>query len=87
MFTPRVSPKVDHLKRITLADVALDTLGYNGHTTSSDMLWAGVPFITVRGDNWPSRVATSIAEASQVKGMVVENLTEYENMRIFTLPK
>lgn len=46
------------------------------------MLWAGVPFITVRGDNWPSRVATSIAEASQVKGMVVENLTEYENRAV-----
>ena len=65
-----------------LADLALDTLVSNGRTTSSDMLWAGVPFVTLRGDNWPSLVATSVAEASQVKGMVVESLADLEKRAV-----
>jgi hypothetical protein len=65
-----------------LADLALNTLVSNGRTTSSDMLWAGVPFITLRGDNWPSLVATSVAEASQVKGMVVESLADLEKRAV-----
>ena len=52
IFAPPCSPKLEHLKRVSLADLCLDTTVYNGHTTGSDMLWAGVPMITVRGDNW-----------------------------------
>jgi protein O-GlcNAc transferase len=47
IFGSPCSPKLEHLKRVTLADLALDTLVYNGHTTASDMLWAGVPLITM----------------------------------------
>ncbi len=82
IFAPRLSPKVKHLERVVLADVALDTLVYNGHTTSSDMLWAGVPVITVCGDSWASRVAASLAEAFGVKEMVVDSLAEYEHLAI-----
>jgi protein O-GlcNAc transferase len=48
VFCPPCSPKIEHLKRVTLADLCLDTLIYNGHTTGSDMLWAGVPMITLK---------------------------------------
>jgi protein O-GlcNAc transferase len=82
IFGSPCSPKLEHLKRVTLADLALDTLVYNGHTTASDMLWAGVPLITMRGDNWPSLVASSIAQAVQMGEMVVENLEEYEERAV-----
>jgi hypothetical protein len=82
IFASRLSPKVKHLERAVLADVALDTLVYNGHTTSSDMLWAGVPVITVRGDSWPSRVAASLAEALGVKEIVVDSLAQYEDLAV-----
>lgn len=39
----------EHVRRAQLADVGLDTLLYNGHTTSMDMLWAGIPFVTLPG--------------------------------------
>ena len=82
IFGSACSPKLEHLKRVTLADLALDTLVYNGHTTASDMLWAGVPLITMRGDNWPSLVATSIAEAAEMGEMVAESLEEYEEKAV-----
>jgi hypothetical protein len=82
IFGSPCSPKLEHLKRVTLADLALDTLVYNGHTTASDMLWAGVPLITMRGDNWPSLVASSIAQAVKMGEMVVEDLEEYEERAV-----
>ena len=83
IFGSPCSPKLEHLKRVTLADLALDTLVYNGHTTASDMLWAGVPLITMCGDNWPSRVAACIAESCEMRAeMVVESLQEYEERAV-----
>ena len=82
IFAPPCSPKLEHLKRVTLADLALDTLVYNGHTTASDMLWAGVPLITMRGDTWPSRVAASVAEAALMRELVVDDLKAYEDKAV-----
>ena len=82
IFQMHVSPKLKHLQRVSQADLALDTLVYNGHTTASDMLWAGVPLITIRGDNWPSLVAASIACAAEMDEMVVENLDGYADLAV-----
>ena len=82
IFGPPCSPKIEHLKRVTLADLCLDTLIYNGHTTGSDMLWAGVPMVTMRGDNWPSLVATCLAHAVEMPEMVVQDLRGYEELAV-----
>jgi len=52
-----------HVSAKSLADVALDTLPYNGHTTAADTLWAGVPLITLPGDRMCSRAGASLARA------------------------
>eukprot|EP00961_Rhodomonas_salina_P093161 1253962-Rhodomonas_salina.1 len=59
-FLPPLQPKQAHLERVAAADVFLDTLTYNGHTTASDALWARIPVVTCTGDNWPARVATAL---------------------------
>jgi protein O-GlcNAc transferase len=56
VFAGPVMPKTEHLKRLACADIYLDTLVYNGHTTGSDVLWAGVPMVTIQGDSFASRV-------------------------------
>jgi len=57
-------PSQDHLARHRLADLFLDTLPYNAHTTASDALWVGLPVITCRGQSFAGRVAASLLRAS-----------------------
>jgi protein O-GlcNAc transferase len=82
VFAGPVMPKTEHLKRLTLADVYLDTLVYNGHTTGSDVLWAGVPMVTIQGDSFPSRVGASLARAIEMEDMIAFNLKEYEDKAV-----
>ena len=53
IFAPRVPPE-EHLARHRLADLFLDTLPYNAHTTASDALWVGVPLVTCMGAVFPA---------------------------------
>jgi protein O-GlcNAc transferase len=57
-------PKDEHLGRLKFADLNLDTRIVNGHATTSDALWAGVPVITLQGSNFASRVSSSILFAT-----------------------
>lgn len=70
--------KPDHLRRAALADLALDTRVYNGHTTTSDMLWAGVPVVTLKGNHFASRVSASLLTAFGLPELVTESIGEYK---------
>lgn len=72
IFAPFVMPQ-QHLARLPLADAALDTLVCNGHTTTSDALWAGVPVITARGRHFSSRVSESLLNALDMAELVGED--------------
>lgn len=63
-----------HLARLQLADIALDTRIYNGHTTTSDALWAGVPVITVAGKHFASRVSSSLLSACGLTELVAPTM-------------
>ncbi len=69
IFAPFADPH-DHLTRLQLADAVLDTLVCNGHTTTSDALWAGVPVITARGRHFASRVSESLLNAIELPELV-----------------
>jgi len=77
VFAPRV-PKAQHLARLTLADLMLDTRLYNGHTTTSDALFAGLPVVTLRGRHFASRVSASLLEAVGLGELVTDSLPAYE---------
>lgn len=62
-FARRVEQMADHLARYRLADLFIDTLPYNAHTTACDSLWAGVPVLTRMGQSFASRVAGSMLHA------------------------
>ncbi len=62
IFAPTTSHDA-HIARLQAADAALDTFPYNGHTTTSDKLWAGLPVVTLKGSNFASRVSESLLEA------------------------
>lgn len=67
----------EHLGRLRLADLALDTSPYNGHTTTSDALWAGLPVIAQLGDSFAARVAASILNAANVPELITHSRAEY----------
>ena len=69
IFAPFAAPQ-DHLARLQLADAVLDTLVCNGHTTTSDALWASVPVITARGKHFSSRVSESLLNAMDLPELV-----------------
>jgi predicted O-linked N-acetylglucosamine transferase (SPINDLY family) len=67
----------EHLARQRQADLFLDTLPYNAHTTTSDALWAGLPVLTCLGQAFPGRVAASLLTACGLADMVVTDLDAY----------
>lgn len=75
-------PLSEHLDRSGLADLFLDTLPYNGHTTASDALCAGVPVLTCLRQSFASRVAASLLNAVGLPEMIVPNLQIYERMAV-----
>jgi protein O-GlcNAc transferase len=57
----------EHLKRIKLADIFLDTFPYGAHTTASDAIRMGLPIITIKGESFASRVSSSILKQSKLR--------------------
>jgi predicted O-linked N-acetylglucosamine transferase (SPINDLY family) len=74
-------PLPEHLARHQLADLFLDTLPYNAHTTASDALWAGVPVLTCLGETFASRVAASLLNAIRLPELITTP-EAYEQMAI-----
>jgi predicted O-linked N-acetylglucosamine transferase (SPINDLY family) len=77
IFAP-VVPPAEHLGRHRHADLFLDTLPCNAHTTASDALWAGLPVLTCSGDTFAGRVAGSLLTAIGMPELVTGSLEEYE---------
>jgi predicted O-linked N-acetylglucosamine transferase (SPINDLY family) len=77
VFAPKLPPD-QHLARHQLADLFLDTLPYNAHTTCSDALWAGLPVVTCYGKAFHSRVAASLLKAIDMPELVTTRPLDYE---------
>jgi protein O-GlcNAc transferase len=70
----------EYLARQRCADLGLDTFHYNGHTTTSDALWAGVPVVTKKGATFAGRVAASLLEAIGLPDLITHTAEEYEDL-------
>jgi len=81
VFAPHM-PLEDHLARHRLADIFLDTLPYNAHTTASDALWAGLPVVTCLGSGFAGRVAGSLLDAVGLRELITDNLADYEALAL-----
>jgi len=81
VFAKRVPPS-DHLARQRLADLFLDTLPYNAHTTASDALWAGLPVLTRIGETFAGRVAASLLNTIELTELITTTPQAYEALAI-----
>ncbi|CAM9595379.1 unnamed protein product [Ectocarpus sp. 4 AP-2014] len=79
-----VATKEEHIKRVHLADLFLDTPSCNAHTTGCDILWSGTPMLTMAGSKMATRVAPSLLKAAGAKGagLIVESQEEYEERAV-----
>lgn len=82
VFAKRVQEMADHLARYRLADLFLDTLPYNAHTTACDALWAGVPVLTRPGKSFASRVAASLLHAAGLPELITNSPEAYEALAL-----
>jgi protein O-GlcNAc transferase len=73
-------PHAEHLARYQLADLFLDTLPYNAHTTASDALWAGLPVLTRKGKTFAGRVAASLLGSLDLGELVTATPEEYVSL-------
>jgi predicted O-linked N-acetylglucosamine transferase (SPINDLY family) len=89
IFAPRLTFKEDHLSRMQLADLFIDTLPFNAHTTCSDALQSGVPVLTCIGKSFTSRVAASLLNAVNLPELITFSQDHYELLaiKIATNPK
>jgi predicted O-linked N-acetylglucosamine transferase (SPINDLY family) len=81
VFAPML-PHGQHLARHRHADLFLDTLPCNAHTTASDALWAGLPVLTCVGETFAGRVAGSIVRAAGLSELVASSPRDYEAMAL-----
>jgi predicted O-linked N-acetylglucosamine transferase (SPINDLY family) len=81
VFAERID-RARYFERLSIADLFLDTLPYNAHTTASDALWAGVPVITCSGQGFAARVAGSQLAAIGMPELIATNLADYETLAL-----
>jgi predicted O-linked N-acetylglucosamine transferase (SPINDLY family) len=82
LFAPFVKSQGEHIGRLSLADLFLDTLPCNAHTNAADALWAGVPVLTCTGTTFAGRVAASQLDAIGLPELVTNTLSDYEALAI-----
>jgi predicted O-linked N-acetylglucosamine transferase (SPINDLY family) len=81
VFSPRIAYP-EHLARMRLADLFLDTLPFNAGTTASDALWAGLPVLTCAGEAFAARMAGSLLNAVGLPELITHDLAEYEALAL-----
>jgi len=81
IFAPRMAV-AQHLARYRLADLFLDTLPVNAHTTASDALWVGLPVLTCLGNVFVGRVAASLLNAVGMPELITTSLAHYEQLAL-----
>ncbi|HEV3160729.1 MAG TPA: hypothetical protein VGZ89_12205 [Xanthobacteraceae bacterium] len=82
IFAPRLPELSDHWARQLHADLFLDTLPFNAHTTASDALWAGLPVLTCVGETFAGRVAASLLKAVGLPELIITSLKDYEALAL-----
>ncbi len=83
IFASRMPELSDHLARLDLADLFLDTFPYNAHSTCGDALWSGLPIITKIGNSFSGRVAASMLNAIGLPELITKTENEYEELALY----
>ncbi|NJL59307.1 MAG: tetratricopeptide repeat protein [Desulfobacteraceae bacterium] len=88
LFTGKIPMKDQFLARLGLSDLVLDPWVYNGHTTTLDALWAGVPVVSLQGKTFASRVSSGMLTVIDLPELITYTHQDYEKLilRLATHP-
>jgi predicted O-linked N-acetylglucosamine transferase (SPINDLY family) len=76
-------PYEDYLKNLRSFDLFLDTFPYSSHTTANEVLWSGVPLISLKGQSFHSRGSSSFLHHLGMNELITSNIKDYESLAIF----
>ena len=82
VFADSLEDITDHINRLRLADIFLDTYPYNSHSTTYDYIEANLPMIIMKGETFSSRVGASIYKSIEMDELISHNYKEYEKIAI-----
>ena len=82
IFADAVKDISEHINRLKLADIFLDTYPYNSHSTIYDYIRADLPMIIMKGETFSSRVGASIYKSIEMDELISNNYKEYEKIAI-----
>ena len=72
-----MAAKHEHIRRSALTDLFLDTPLCNAHTTGTDILWAGLPMITLPLEKMATCVAGSLCLATGLGEELEQGATSF----------
>ena len=78
IFADKIKNNQDHLDRIKLADLCLDTFPYGSHSSCCDYIIAGLPIITIKGNSFASSVCSSILKSIELNELIAKDFDDYE---------
>ena len=81
VFAKRIAAP-EHLARHHLADLFLDTLPCNAHTTASDALWAGLPVLTLVGETFAGRIGASLLNSIGLPELITTTPQAYKDLAV-----
>ena len=83
LFAEYVSSYEEHVSRYCSADIFLDTFNYNGHSTLVECIWSELPFVTLLGKSFSSRVGGSILHSLELDELICNSIEEYVEKVVF----
>ncbi|KGF86628.1 tetratricopeptide repeat protein [Prochlorococcus marinus] len=83
LFAENVSSYEEHVSRYNSADIFLDTFNYNGHSTLVECIWSELPFVTLVGKSFSSRVGGSILHSLDLDELICKSIEEYIEKVVF----
>ena len=76
IFAPKAA-NAEHLARIAVADLFLDTFPYGAHSTAADSLTVGLPVLTFPGKSFAARFCASVVAATGVSELICDGPDDY----------
>ena len=83
LFAERVGSYRDHISRYSQSELFLDTFNYNGHSTLLECIWSELPFVTLAGKSFASRVGASILHSLDLSELIANSSDEYFQKVVF----